>query len=281
MFTFCACSAQMVALAGPGIRTAKIQTAPRRSRPVTLSVDLHAHTRFFHGFPRLARAFDPVGAQLLARTAHHRGLDAIATTNHDYYRELGIGDGPLAVIPGIEVTTTHGHAIVVGPSPPKLTEEGELTPEQVVEIAHDRGCAAIIPHPFRNSTVRHADADFDAVEINGKGTESFETVRRFARERDLPVVGGSDAHYPVEVGRAYTRVDAPELTPEAVVAAVREGRVSARVRHGGTDRAVRQLYRAIHDHNDRLTRPSWADDLDPDPERFPGLDARWEGSRGD
>jgi predicted metal-dependent phosphoesterase TrpH len=242
------------------------------------AVDLHSHTRFFHGRRALGDRFDPLGFRLLAATARARGLDGLATTNHDYYTPFE-SDDP-TVIPGIEVSTTRGHVLVVGPDPPAETEPGELTPAEAVEMAHDRDCAAVMAHPFRGD-LAGADADFDAVELNGKHPRSHPWALELARRRDLPVVGGSDAHYPVEVGRAYTRVDAPELTPEAVVAAVREGRVSARVRHGGTDRAVRQLYRAIHDHNDRLTRPSWADDLDPDPERFPGLDARWEGSRGD
>jgi len=213
---------------------------------MTLAVDLHTHTRFFHGFRRLGRTYDPLGARLLAGTARRRGLDAIATTNHDYYRDLGVGGDSLTVIPGIEVTTTHGHALVVGPSPPKLTEAGELTPGQVTDIAHDRGCAAIIAHPFRNSTVREADADFDAVEVNGKGTESYETVRRFAGERDLPLVGGSDAHYPVEVGRAYTRVDADAATPEAVVDAIRDGRVTATVDDSPLQRLFQAGYRLTH-----------------------------------
>jgi hypothetical protein len=224
---------------------------------VTITVDLHTHTRFFHGFPRLGRAFDPLGARLLARVAARRGLDAIATTNHDYYRELGVGDGPLTVIPGIEVTTTRGHVLVVGPSPPKLTGAGELTPEQVVDIAHDRECAAIIAHPFRNSTVRDADAEFDAVEINGKGTESYDVVRRFARERDLPLVGGSDAHYPVEVGRAFTRVGATEATPEGVVAAIRDGRVEPAIDDRPLQRLFRAAYRVLHSRKGWLDRSEW------------------------
>lgn len=227
-----------------------------------LTVDLHTHTRFFHGAPWLGRAFDPVGARMLAWMARRRGLDAIATTNHDYYRELGIGDGPLTVIPGIEVTTTRGHALVIGPSPPKRTEPGELTPDQVVDIAHDRNCAAIIPHPFRNSTVREARAGFDAIEINGKGTDPVESVRRLASQRGLPLVGGSDAHYPVEVGRAFTQVDAAEATPEAVVDAIRAGRVSASVDDRRSQRLLRAAYQEIH------SRKGWLDQQDLEP---PGL----------
>jgi hypothetical protein len=226
---------------------------------VTLAVDLHAHTRFFHGFRRLARLYDPLGARLLAEMARRRGLDAVATTNHDYYRDLDVGDDRLSVLPGIEVTTSHGHVLVVGPSPPRLTAAGELTPEQVVDVAHDRGCAAIVAHPFRNSTVRETDADFDAVEINGKGTESPERVRRFAAERGLPLVGGSDAHLPIEVGRAYTTVDATDPTPEAVVDAIRDGRVEASTTETPSQRLLGPLYRALHG------RKGWLDDPRPDP----------------
>jgi hypothetical protein len=229
---------------------------------VTLAVDLHAHTRFFHGFRRLARLYDPLGARMLAAMARRRGLDAVATTNHDYYRDLGVGDESLSVLPGIEVTTSHGHVLVVGPSPPKRTEVGELTPAQVVDVAHDRECAAIVAHPFRNSTVRETDADFDAVEINGKGTESPERVRRFAEERDLPLVGGSDAHFPIEVGRAYTEVHATEPTPEAVVDAIRDGRVDAHVDDTPSQRLFRAAYRVLHD------RKGWLDDPR---ERPPGI----------
>lgn len=95
---------------------------------------------------------------------------------HDYYREFDLGDEVVAVLPGIEVTTTKGHALVVGPTPPKRTPEGELTPGEVVELAHDGDCAAIIAHPFRSSTIREADADFDAIEVNGKGTDPAEWV---------------------------------------------------------------------------------------------------------
>ncbi|PSQ19636.1 histidinol-phosphatase [Halobacteriales archaeon QS_8_69_26] len=228
-----------------------------------LAVDLHTHTRFFHGAPRLGRAFDPLGVRMLAWVARRRDLDAVATTNHDYYRELSVGKTPPGIVPGIEVTSTRGHVLVVGPSPPRRTEPGELTPAQVVDVAHDRGCAAVIPHPFRNSTVREADADFDAIEINGKGTESYDEVRELARDRGLPLVGGSDAHYPVEVGRAYTVVDADDPTPEGVVDAIRDGRVEARVDVGPSQRVVRAAYKLIH------ARKGWLDRQDPDPEPQP------------
>jgi hypothetical protein len=55
-----------------------------------------------------------------------------------------------------------------------------------------------------------------AGEPSDEGQLSREAARR---EQDLPTVGGSDAHYPPEVGRAFTRVDTNRLTPAAVVEA--------------------------------------------------------------
>ncbi|MFC7231741.1 CehA/McbA family metallohydrolase [Saliphagus sp. GCM10025308] len=222
------------------------------------AVDLHAHTRFFHGHRGLGDRYDPIGVSLLARTARWRGLDGVATTNHDYYtpfeREAA------TVVPGIEVTTTRGHVLVVGPDPPRETVPLEYTPAEVVDMAHDRGCAAIVAHPFRNSTVTDVqDLPFDAIEINGKHPRTQPLVERLAAEHDVPLVAGSDAHYPVEVGRAYTRIDADELTPESVVEAIRDGRVEAVVDRRPVDRFIRRWYRAIHSRkhpNDLLSKPT-------------------------
>jgi len=210
------------------------------------TVDLHAHTRFFHGFPAEPTAFDPIGARLLARWGRRSGLDGIALTNHDYYRPFDSATGPPRFIPGIEVTTTVGHLLIVGPEPPDRTVPGERTPEEVVSRAHDNGCAAIIAHPYRRSHVRESDADFDAVEINGKHPDNAERVRALAESLELPVVGGSDAHYPFEVGRTVTRIDAPELTPEGVATAIRDGAVEVDVRNSRVDDLMRTGYEFVH-----------------------------------
>lgn len=208
------------------------------------AVDLHCHTRFFHSRPGEPTPFDPVSARLLARYARKRGLDAVALTNHDYYEPFFLG-GVLA-IPGIEISTTRGHLLVVGPDPPTRTRPGELSPEDAVALAHDRGCVAVIPHPFRHSTVRRSDAPFDAVECNGKHPETHGRARALADRLGCPTVGGSDAHFPFEVGRGYTEVDADELTPESVVAAVRDGRVREVVDDGRGARTMRRLYDVVH-----------------------------------
>lgn len=207
-------------------------------------VDLHAHTRFFHARPGRPTPFDPVGARLLAWYARRRGLDAVAVTNHDYHEPFA--PAGVTFVPGIEISTTRGHVTVVGPEPPPRTQPGELTPAETVDLAHDRDCVAILAHPFRGSSVRRSDAAFDAVEANGKHPGTHARVRAVAERRGLPIVGGSDAHFPFEVGRGYTEVDAGELTPAAVAAAIRAGRVAPVVRARWTDRTLDPIYRAIH-----------------------------------
>jgi predicted metal-dependent phosphoesterase TrpH len=209
------------------------------------AVDLHAHTRFFHGHRGLGDRFDPYGFELLTRAIELRGLDGVATTNHDYYTPFS--SSRVAAIPGIEVSTTRGHVLVIGPDPPMRTVPGEYTPAEVVELAHDRGCVAIVAHPYRDSTIRELDElPFDAVEINGKHPRTERLVQELAAAHDLPLVGGSDAHYPFEAGRAYTLVDADDLTPETVVEAIWDGRVEPRVATGPLDRGLRRLYREVH-----------------------------------
>lgn len=195
---------------------------------------------------------------MLTRVARARGLDGFATTNHDYFRAFDTEFGDISVIPGIEVSTTKGHVLVIGPNPPVETAREKLTPEETVKMAHDRGCAAIIAHPYRNSTVREVDASFDAIEVNGKHSRTREWVERLADQHDLPMTGGSDVHYPPEIGRAYTAVDVEELTAKNVVTAIKEGRIEPHIDDWLPYQLIGRLYRVIHGRKDHLDAPEWA-----------------------
>lgn len=209
-------------------------------------VDLHTHTRFFHGFAGRPTPFDPIGARLLVAVARARGLDAIALTNHDYFEQFDVSTGGLTVVPGIEVSTTAGHLLVVGPDPPRRTKPHGLTPAEVVELARERGCAVVLAHPFRNSRVADADVAVDAVEVNGKRSASIDRLETLAAGLDRPLVGGSDAHYPFEVGRSYTTIEGDSATPAGIVAALRSGRVDYQVREALPARLLRRAYGVVH-----------------------------------
>ena len=209
------------------------------------TVDLHTHTRFFHSNPGEPTWYDPLGARLLKAAAHWRGLDGVALTNHDYYRHYDRSEH-VESIPGIEITTTSGDVLVIGPDPPTHTDPGKLTPGEAADLAHDRGCAAILAHPYREGTVAESNAPLDAVEVNGKHPRHRARVERLAERLDLPLVGGSDAHFPIEVGRAYTALDTDTLSPTSVVEAIEDGRVSPRVDDRPSNRVVQRAYRIVH-----------------------------------
>ncbi|NIB99572.1 PHP domain-containing protein [Halobacterium sp. R2-5] len=209
-------------------------------------VDLHAHTRFFHSWEGEPTAYDPIGAELLGVASRRRGIDGVALTNHDYYADVGRTSGRPLFIPGIEVSTTQGHVLVVGPDPPSRTRPRELTPGEVVDVAHAADCAAIVPHPYRHGSVHESGVDFDAVEVSGKHPGNLQQIRDLGERLGLPVVAGSDAHFPFEAGRAYTRIHADALTPESVVDAIRDGRVEPRIRDGQFQRVLQRAYGYIH-----------------------------------
>jgi predicted metal-dependent phosphoesterase TrpH len=210
------------------------------------TIDLHTHSRFFHGFAGRPTWYDGIGARLHVAVARARGLDAIAVTNHDYYTEFDFDTGDITVVPGIEVSSTAGHLLVVGPDPPRRVKPREITPEEVVDLARQRGCAVVMAHPFRNSRIKDTDTAVDAIEVNGKRSRSPALLEELAADRDLPLVGGSDAHFPNDVGRTFTVSDVGSVTPESVVRAIKDGRTDYRIVDRLSDRYIRHIYSVIH-----------------------------------
>jgi predicted metal-dependent phosphoesterase TrpH len=231
-------------------------------------VDLHTHSRFFHGFPGRPTPYDEIGARLHVAIARARGLDGIAVTNHDYYEAFDFDTADLTIIPGIEVSSSAGHMLVVGPDPPRQTNPGELTPDEVVALARDRDCAVIMAHPYRNSSLREMDVAVDAVEVNGKRLQSTTLLENLARELNLPLVGGSDAHYPFEIGRVYTVLDVDAVTPESVVDAIRDGRTGFRRVDRFPDQFIKPLYGLLHRLKGHTTPQPRGDDERAD-EQYP------------
>lgn len=179
----------------------------------------------------------------LVDAARERDLDAVAITDHDTVdavravRKAAPDD--LEVIPGVEITTEQGHLLGIGVD--------EVPPQSVdvfaaVDMIHDQGGVAILSHPFdrlRQAYNRNLD-DYgmaalarrvDAVEgVNSRCLlrVSNDKARAFARMHGLPCTGGSDAHFPMELGRAvtYAPVDVP------IEEAIRHGPIGVEGRGG-------------------------------------------------
>lgn len=145
-------------------------------------------------------------------------LDGIAITNHDtlagYDEVANLAPNGLTVIPGVEVTTTQGHllALYVNNEPP------QADPVTVIEHVHEQDGIAILSHPFDrfreyyDRNLARIGSRVDAVEAQNSRCLLPRFNRRaleFATQHDLAITGGSDAHFPREVGRSTTVCDSP------------------------------------------------------------------------
>lgn len=148
------------------------------------------------------------------------GLDGIAITNHDTLEGFDavntLAPADLTVIPGVEVTTTQGHllALNVNKAPP---QDDPLT---VIDAIHNQDGLAILSHPFDKLREYYTDnlaeiaSLVDGVEVLNSRClvpQYNQNARSFAEKHSLTITAGSDAHFPMEVGRAYTMCEEPIL----------------------------------------------------------------------
>ncbi|WP_436931817.1 CehA/McbA family metallohydrolase [Halosimplex halobium] len=208
-------------------------TGPDSARTITL--DAHVHTDASYDCSTTPERV--VDAALAA------GLDAVAITDHDAVggarRAVAAAAGTdLLVVPGVEVSTAEGHLLALGvdraPAPDRPFAE-------TATAVREAGGVAVVPHPFQVS--RHgvrrsvlADCEVDGVEtrnavaVTGYGNRR---ARQFAAAEGYPTVGGSDAHRPGLVGRAFTSVTLPAgvdwatMTVADVLAGIRAGTATA------------------------------------------------------
>jgi len=188
-----------------------------------VKLDLHVHTAYSHDAG--------LRPEQVVKEALRRGLSGVAVTDH------GTVKGGLAVkklsppgfmvIPGVEVKTTKGDLLV-------LFVEDEVRPGEPLEVvdrARELGGLVVLPHPFdhaRRSTLKEVEElarRVDAVEAFNSRCLSIESnfkAQRLAKELGKPVTAGSDAHFALELGRAYTLVEANGL--EEAKEAILKGR---------------------------------------------------------
>jgi predicted metal-dependent phosphoesterase TrpH len=195
-----------------------------------LKTDLHLHT-----------SEDPADvivhdSYALIDRAVELEFDAIAITLHDrqisdarifdYARERGI-----TVLPGIERTIERRHVLLINFA---HGAEHVRSFEDLRQVKRRRTGLVIAPHPFfpdttclRSKIDAHADL-FDAVEWSyfwTRGLNFNARAARWAADRGKPLIGNSDLHDLRQLGRTCSLVSA-ERDPDAICAAIREGRVS-------------------------------------------------------
>jgi predicted metal-dependent phosphoesterase TrpH len=185
-------------------------------------IDLHVHTKYSRDCE------SPVEDAVAAAKA--AGLKGIAITDHNTIGGNAEGDRlsteEFLVIPGIEISSRDGHILGLGVN--KLIPKN-LSASDTIELIREQGGIAISAHPFgiarRIGSV--SKARFDAVEVFNSRAYFISNglARRFAERNGLPMVAGSDAHCPDEIGFAGVEMNC-KLELETVLNAIKRGEAS-------------------------------------------------------
>ncbi len=167
------------------------------------------------------------------------GYHAIAITDHDSFRgaiearkivrEMNLN---LIVILGAEVSTIEGELVVLSdielPYLPSRAEE-------LINLTRKSGGITYAPHPYDET--RHSLKDqlfelknLDAIEVlNCTSNPKFNSMAmRAARILNKPGIANSDAHSPIEIGRAETILEVRELSIKEVFRAIKHNRILRR-----------------------------------------------------
>ena len=148
----------------------------------------------------------------LIKRAFEKELDGLAVTDHNTIRgALELFDivrdeqRDLAVIIGEEITTDRGEVLAYF-----INEEIEPGPfEEVLSEIRRLGGVSALPHPFdkirrRFLGVETIGSEVDAIEVLNSRCLFNKKALDLCLDFKKSMVGGSDAHFYQEVGRAWT-----------------------------------------------------------------------------
>jgi hypothetical protein len=178
-----------------------------------VKIDLHVHTKYSQ---------DASGEpKEIAKALKNKGFEGMAVTDHNTIDGVKFSMKDFVVVSGMEISTSEGHLIGLGIDEP--IERG-FPLEDTIEMIHDLGGIAIVPHPYRiingigGKLTRKISANIEAIEtFNGRS--SFYSNSRSQRLADAlrsGKVGGSDSHSIEEVGIGYTIVHNSETAGEII-----------------------------------------------------------------
>lgn len=176
-----------------------------------MKIDLHVH---------IDRA-NPLILSDMVQFALERGIDGIGAIHH-HYAEIDRDlleeidhlnqTGGFRIFPGVELTRNIGHFLVFGISPSEVNQmvKERLTNQQILDYVDKNNGVAIAAHPF-DKKERLGNSIFELKNlhiietINGKLPDDRNQLAYEAgRKMGCFGVGGSDAHYSFQIGRAYT-----------------------------------------------------------------------------
>jgi predicted metal-dependent phosphoesterase TrpH len=177
----------------------------------------------------------------ILRRCREQGLKVVAITDHNSMDGYPVRADDIIVRRGMEITAEEGHVLAYHITEPVPRGRGV---EETIDLIHGQGGIAIAPHPYRWwSGLKEANVRgrrFDGVEVlNGRSLRSSNArAGRLAKSMAVAEVGGSDAHVPDHVGRAYTVFPEDCQNAEDLVKAIRDRRTAA----GGESRKLAESF---------------------------------------
>jgi predicted metal-dependent phosphoesterase TrpH len=193
-----------------------------------LKIDTHIHT--------LNSSDSNIRIEDIFRRAREEKLDGFAIADHDYLtlvEDSRIGVEGLIVINGMEVSARGAHVLALDISEP--VPPGLSISETVDRIKSLNG-VAVLAHPYSvfRTWVKQNEVDkagFEAIEVINAYQFPYNMMlkmnRRLSERLGLPQTGGSDAHIPRVIGRAFTVFESESRDVEGVIEALKKGETEA------------------------------------------------------
>jgi predicted metal-dependent phosphoesterase TrpH len=189
-----------------------------------LRVEFHCHTIYSKD--------SLTSPERLVAACHRKGIDRVIVTDHNTIagaRAAQSLDSELVIV-GEEIKTTRGEILAAF-----VTEEvpAGLSPQETIRILKEQGAFISVSHPFDIYRSGHWEVEdlleilpeVDAIEtFNSRcwSPEFNHKAQSFAQEHDIPGTVGSDAHAPLELGRAILLLEQFQ-GPEEMRAVIRGG----------------------------------------------------------
>lgn len=201
-------------------------------------LDLHVHSLFSGDSPTTIETY----ARRMAELRESHRLDGFVLMEHNRLlthaecdleavgREFG-----LVILAGVEADTFWGHMLVYG-LPLAVWEQARANgarkrePVGFCRLAAEAGAAVVPAHPYRGflgaGDLAATLPGVVALETinNGNSDDENRAAAELAARSGLPATGGSDAHFPAELGQALTEFEREVRSLADLIAELKAGR---------------------------------------------------------
>ena len=205
---------------------------------VPLKTELHCHNIFSNGHVGVLEPIPDSNVTIIKQLeqAHLVGLDTLFVTNHNTidgykqileYKKNHKKFDSLKVYPGEEVTTDNeSHVLVYGID---HSIKPGLSLHEILDEAKKQDAITIAPHPFSLLVALREDSiHCDLFEVfNSSNVDVYSNLKakKFAKEKSLHVVAGSDSHVQSTIGRS-TNLIYSENNLDSVIAAMKHHKIT-------------------------------------------------------